>query len=153
MSLLKFILIESSVIMMKKRSLLMKEDTEGKSGLLILIITYKTLKLKPGALARSTAFAQIKPGLKAIYQKYYQGQEKSFIELLELTAEHNLVAVEQAITVLEKINPSGVSTEKIRTILERKDDTSKTISHPSDIETQAKKIVNLYANLLKEVSV
>ena len=58
----------------------------------------------------------------------------------------------RATTLLEKVNPSGVSTEKIRTILERKDDTLKKIIHPSDIETQAKSIVNLYADLLKEVS-
>ena len=112
----------------------------------------KTLKLKPGALARSTAFAQIKPRLKAIYQKYYQGKEKHFIELLELTAIHNLESVEQAITVLEKINPFGVSTEKIRTILETKNNTSKKIIYPSDIETHAKKIVNLYQDMLNEVS-
>lgn len=112
----------------------------------------KTLKLKPGALVRSTAFAQIKPRLKTIYQRYYQGKEKHFIELLQLTADHNLVAVEQAITVLEKINPSGVSTEKIRTILERRDDSGNKIIH-SDIEIQARRIVNLYQDMLNEVSV
>lgn len=112
----------------------------------------RTLKLKPGALVRSTAFSQIQPGLKAIYQKYYQGKEKSFIELLELAADHNLVSVEQAITLLEKINPTGVNTEKIRMIVERKDDTSKKIIHPSDIEIQAQRIVNLYQDMLNEVS-
>lgn len=112
----------------------------------------RTLKLKPGALKRSTAFGQLQPRLKAIYQKYYQGKEKHFIELLELTAEHNLVAVEQAITLLEKVNPTGISTEKIRTIVERKDDTSKKIIYPSDIEIQAQRIVNLYADMLNEVS-
>jgi hypothetical protein len=112
----------------------------------------RTLKLKPGALKRSTAFSQIKPRLKAIYQKYYQGKEKHFIELLELTAEHNLESVEQAITLLEKVNPNGVSTEKIRTILERKNNTSKKIIYPSDIETHARRIVNLYTDMLNEVS-
>jgi hypothetical protein len=112
----------------------------------------KTLKLKPGALARSTAFAQIKPRLKAIYQRYYQGKEKSFIELLELIAKHHLLAVEQAITILEKINPTGVNTEKIRTILERRDDPPQRIIPPSEIETQAKRILNLYQDLLNEVS-
>jgi len=112
----------------------------------------RTLKLKPGALKRSTAFSQIQPRLKAIYQKYYQGKEKHFIELLELTAEHNLVAVEQAITLLEKVNPTGISTEKIRTIVERKDDTSSKIIYPSDIEIQAQRIVNLYQDMLNEVS-
>ena len=112
----------------------------------------RTLKLKPGALVRSTAFSQIQPRLKAIYQKYYQGKEKHFIELLELTAEHNLVAVEQAITLLEKVNPTGISTEKIRMIVERKDDTSNKIIYPSDIEIQAQRIVNLYQDMLNEVS-
>lgn len=112
----------------------------------------RTLKLKPGALKRSTAFSQIKPRLKVIYQKYYQGKEKSFIELLELTADHNLLSVEQAITLLEEINPTGVNTEKIRTIVERKDDTSNKIIHPSDIEIQAQRIVNLYQDMLNEAS-
>jgi hypothetical protein len=112
----------------------------------------RTLKLKPGALKRSTAFGQLQPKLKDIYQKYYRGKEKHFIELLELVAEHNLLAVEQAITLLEKANPTGISTEKIRTIVERKDDTSKKIIYPSDIEIQAQRIVNLYADMLNEVS-
>jgi hypothetical protein len=101
---------------------------------------------------RSTAFSQIQPRLKAIYQKYYRGKEKHFIELLELAADHNLVSVEQAITLLEKINPAGVNTEKIRMIVERKDDTSNKIIHPSNIEIQAQRIVNLYADMLNEVS-
>ena len=112
----------------------------------------RTLKLKSGALKRSTAFGQLQPRLKAIYQKYYLGKEKHFIELLELTAEHNLVAVEQAITLLEKVSPTGVNTEKIRMIVERKDDTSNKIIYPSDIEIQAQIIVNLYQDMLNEVS-
>jgi transposase-like protein len=112
----------------------------------------RTLKLKPGALKRSTAFSQIQPGLRDIYQRYYQDKEKSFIELLQLTADHNLLSVEQAIALLEKVNPSGVSTEKIRTILERKDDTSSKIIYPSDIEIQAQRTVNLYQDMLNEVS-
>ncbi len=32
----------------------------------------KTLHLKPGALRRSNALAQMKPELKMIYHKYYQ---------------------------------------------------------------------------------
>jgi len=110
----------------------------------------RTLILKPGALKRSTAFSQIKPGLKVIYQKYYQGKEKHFIELLQLIAIHGLISVKQAIILLEKVNPSGVNTEKIRTILERKDDAG--VIHPSDIETQAKRIVNFYQDMLNEVS-
>ena len=111
-----------------------------------------TLKVKPGALKRSSALAQLKPKLKDIYQKYYQGKEKSFIELLELIAAHNRLAVEQAIALLEKINPSGISTEKIRTIVERNNSTPKNITHLSDTEANSKKIVDIYAEILKEVS-
>jgi len=111
-----------------------------------------TLKLKPGALKRSSAFAQLKPKLKDIYQKYYKGKEKSFIKLLELIAAHNLLAVEQAIALLKKINPSGISTEKIRTIVERNNSIPKNITHLSDTEANSKKIVDIYAEILKEVS-
>ncbi len=111
-----------------------------------------TLKLKPGALKRSTAFSQLKPRLKGIYQKYYQGQEKSFIGLLELIAASNLYRVEQAIAVLEKINPTGISTEKIKTIVERNYSTPKNITHLSDTEANSKKIVDIYAKILNEVS-
>lgn len=36
----------------------------------------RTLKLKPGALKRNTAFYQLQPRLKVIYQKYYQDTSK-----------------------------------------------------------------------------
>ena len=58
----------------------------------------------------------------------------------------------QAITLLDEINPSGVSTEKIRTILERRDDPPQRIIPPSEIETQAKRSLRLYTHLLQEVS-
>ena len=111
-----------------------------------------TLKVKPGALKRSSALAQLKPRLKGIYQKYYKGQEKSFIELLELIAASSLYRVEQAIALLEKINPTGISTEKIKTIVERNNSTPKNITHLSDTEANSKKIVDIYAEILKEVS-
>jgi len=71
---------------------------------------------------------------------------------LQLVAIHGLISVKQAITLLEEVNPSGVNTEKIRTILERKDDAGSKIIHPSDIEIQAQRIVHLYQDLLNEVS-
>jgi transposase len=111
-----------------------------------------TLKVKPGALKRSSALAQLKPKLKDIYQKYYQGQEKSFIGLLELIAASNLYRVEQAIALLEKINPSGISTEKIKTIVERNNYIPKKVTHLSDTEANSKKIIDIYAEILKEVS-
>ena len=79
----------------------------------------KTLKLKPGALKRSVAFSQIKPDLKSIYQKYYKGREKSFIELLELISCEGMEKINDAIKTLVKIDPNGIGTEKIKTIVQR----------------------------------
>ena len=79
----------------------------------------KTLKLKPGALKRSVAFSQVGPELKSIYQKYYRGREKSFIELLELISCEGMDRIKDAITTLVRIDPNGIGTEKIKTIVQR----------------------------------
>jgi len=79
----------------------------------------KTLKLKPGALKRSVAFSQVKPELKCIYQKYYRGHEKSFIELIELISIEGMDRIKDAIATLAKIDPGGIGTEKIKTIVQR----------------------------------
>ncbi len=111
----------------------------------------KTLKLKPGALKRSSAFSQIKPELKAIYHKYYQGQEKQFLQLLELIATHSLPKVSETIAMLEKI-PTTVTTEKIRLILEKKDEPVPMLA-PSAITRQAKETVCHYSELLGGIRV
>ncbi len=113
-----------------------------------------TLKLKPGALKRSTAFYQAKPELRNIYMKYYRGREKSFIELLELISEEGMDKVENAIAILEKINPTGIETEKIKTIAERGNNTPCSIktTNLSDIEISSKKIMDIYAKILNEDS-
>lgn len=79
----------------------------------------KTLKLKPGALKRSVAFSQVKPELKCIYQKYYKGREKSFIELMELISCEGMDRINDAIATLTRIDPNGIGTEKIKTIVQR----------------------------------
>jgi len=106
----------------------------------------KTLKLKPGALGRSSAFCQLKPKLKAIYHKYYQGQERQYLDLLELIATHSLPKVSQTIVLLERI-PTTVNTEKIRLILEKKDEPVRILTS-SAITTEARKTVRYYSELL-----
>jgi hypothetical protein len=106
----------------------------------------KTLKLKPGALRRSSAFSQMKPELKAIYRNYYQGQERQYLHLLELVATHSLSQVSQTIAMLEKI-PTTVNTEKIRLILEKKDEPVPILA-PSAITKQAKETLSDYSKLL-----
>jgi transposase-like protein len=111
----------------------------------------KTLKFKPAALRRSSAFSQMKPELKAIYRKYYQGQEKQFLQLLELIATYSLPKVSQTITMLEKI-PTTVTTEKIRLILEKKDEPAP-ILVPCAITRQAKETLSDYSKLLGGIPV
>jgi len=106
----------------------------------------KTLKFKPGALGRSSAFLQIKPELKAIYHKYYQGKERQYLQLLELVATHSLPNVSQTITLLERI-PTTVNTEKIKLILEKKEEPVPILA-PSAITRQAKETVSDYSKLL-----
>lgn len=106
----------------------------------------KTLQLKPGALGRSSAFAQMKPELKGIYRKYYQGQERQFLQLLDLIATHSLPEVIETIDKLEKI-PTPVNTEKIKLILEKKDEPARILA-PSAITRQAKETLRHYNKLL-----
>ena len=106
----------------------------------------KTLKLKPGALRRSSAFLQIKPELQAIYHNYYQGQERQYLQLMELVATYSLPKVSQTIGMLERI-PTTVTTEKIRLILEKKDEPVRILT-PSAITRQAKETLSDYSKLL-----
>jgi transposase-like protein len=111
----------------------------------------KTLKFKPGALGRSSAFLQMKPQLQAIYHKYYQRQQRQYLQLLELVATHSLPKVSQTIGMLEKI-PTTVTTEKIRLILEKKDEPAP-ILVPCAITRQAKETLSDYSKLLGGIPV
>jgi len=116
----------------------------------------KTLKLKPGALKRSVAFSGIKPDLKDIYQKYYRGLEKSFIELMELISKEGMARIKDAIAILERIDPNGIGTEKIKTIVQRNAVVPNSIksTNISDTEINSKKIMNALGKILnREASV
>jgi hypothetical protein len=112
----------------------------------------KTLKLKPGALKGSTAFSQIEPRLKNIYDRYFIGIEKSFVELLELSGKIGLDKIEAAISELEKINPGSVSLDKIIVICSRKNinlNDFKAVSS-CQIEETSKNLLTLYGQMLSE---
>jgi len=112
----------------------------------------KTLKLKPGALKRSTAFSQIAPRLKSVYDKYFIGSEKNFIELLELSGKIGLEKIEAAILELEKINPGSVSLDKIIVICSRKNINLNDFKAVSSfqIEETSKNMLTLYGQMLSE---
>lgn len=112
----------------------------------------KTLSKKPGALASSVAFNQMQPRLLNIYNKYFKGAEKSFIELIELVSKIGIVKVEEAICELNAINPNSISTDKIVTVCQRAkyrpQDTI--IKYNSEIEIASRQILDLYGELLGE---
>lgn len=109
-----------------------------------------TLKKKPGAIHNSTAMRQMNSKLQNIYNKYYTENPRDFIDLIELISKEGLEKIEQSIKELEKINPLGIDTEKIKLLCNRKDDSLKEDKYKNtEIEKHSKLILNQYGNLLK----
>lgn len=110
----------------------------------------KTLKRKPGALASSMALHQANPRLHKIYNRYYIKKEKEFIELLILISEKGLEKIEEAIKVLEAINPTDITTEKIKTICNRENSqvfrTNKGLEN--EIGQKATEMLKAFKNLI-----
>lgn len=98
----------------------------------------ETLKKKPGALAGSTALQQADKKIKKIYETYYNSKEKEFIELLQFVRdESSLEEIERSIHELKQINPSHVTTEKIKVkCAKRKNNTPP----PNPVSTESKEI-------------
>lgn len=105
---------------------------------------------KPGALASSVAFSQMEPKLLNIYNRYYKGAEKSFIDLIELTSKIGICRVEAAISELEKLNLKAITTDKIVTICQRVNFPveDKIIKHDCQIEQASRQILNIYSDIL-----
>ena len=106
----------------------------------------RTFKKKPGALAGSLALKQAEPELQKVYQNYYTGKEKEFIELLELVGEKGWAKVQSAMETLKKISPTHLSTEKIVTICKRNNDSFPIITE-GDTATLSKDILKAYGRL------
>lgn len=110
---------------------------------------YRTFQRKPGALAHSVALKQADERLQRIYQKYYVKQEKSFVELLNFCQQHPLGAIEKAISVLEKITPTDITTEKIKVICERQEYYQEVVqTAASSIVEKSKEHLECYGALL-----
>lgn len=110
----------------------------------------KTLKKKPGALASSMALQQADPKLHKIYNQYYIKKEKEFIDLLVLVSEQGLEKIEEAIKILETINPTDITTDKIKTICYRK--VTQVARVNKDLETEidhkAAEMLKAFQNLI-----
>lgn len=81
-----------------------------------------TFKKKKGALPQSECLKQAPKQVKNIYDTYYIGKEKEFIELLYYIHLHNDInRVIEAIKQLSKINIGYVTTERILFLCEQGD--------------------------------
>ncbi len=109
-----------------------------------------TIKKKPGSLHSSTAMQQMNPTLQSIYNTYYTENPKDFIDLLELIGEKGLEKVRSVIKELEKLNPTGVNTEKIKMLCQRKDPQGQSLNQErtTEIEEKSKIILSHYDQIL-----
>jgi transposase len=109
-----------------------------------------TIKKKPGSLHSSTAMHQMNPTLQNIYNNHYTENPKEFIELLELISENGLKKIQNTICELEKLNPLGVNTEKIKMLCNRNRDEKEIVNkdRSTEIEEQSKAILFQYGDLL-----
>jgi hypothetical protein len=110
-----------------------------------------TFKRKPGSLASSTAMLQADPRIQSIYDTYYNKKEKDFIELLLFIGENNISKVQNAISLLNKINPTDITTEKIKSICNRDyaNFFENNVFHlNSTVETEPKDLLDVYKFLI-----
>lgn len=117
-----------------------------------------TLKKKPGALAGSTALQQADKKINKIYKSYYTNKEKEFIELVQFIRDESSIAeVEKSIKELRKINPSHVTTNKIKVLCAKNQNGTPQISTVSneskEITDQAKAHLKKYDELFKTETV
>ena len=79
-----------------------------------------TLHRKPGALKGAQALEQADTNLKRIYQSYFQGRSKEFIELLHYQRKQAVssVQIQQVINKLLQLGCKEISLDKIKVSLE-----------------------------------
>jgi len=121
----------------------------GKKEWSVDIMHYRgTLTRKPGALAGSLAFDQMREALKGIFDKHFKADSKSFIELLSLVNDYGLERVSATIAMLEK-RCIFVSLDNVKLILTRDTDTPNnkpwnTDTMQAQIENAARQHLALY---------
>ncbi|OPJ60563.1 Mu transposase domain-containing protein [Clostridium oryzae] len=110
----------------------------------------RTLFRKPKALVNSTAFKQMDNELKTVYSKYFKGNDKDFVRLIELVGKFGLVAINNAINNLQEVCPTDISIDKIEFLCTRNDD-PKVIymeDHNDEIKSNSLNLLDEFNNLL-----
>ena len=86
-----------------------------------------SLKRKPGALKSSLAFIQLGDEIKEIREKYFSGDTKDFIELLQYCKDKNTTFKEvgNAIEKIKKVTPTNISKDKILAVISKENELCK----------------------------
>ena len=97
-----------------------------------------TLEKKKGALAQSECLSQAPKEIKNIYQSYYIGKEKDFLELLVYVKERDcLDRILEVITQLEKNPLVHITTEKVIFLAEQSAEVCTVLTDQDDVTTQS----------------
>lgn len=111
----------------------------------------KTFQKKKGALAQSECLKQAPTQLKKLYNMYYTGKEKEFIELLFYIRKHNnLSHVMKAVQKLSVMGPNHVTTEKIIFICEQTEGAKSPSLFRDEIAEQSEHNLKAYAELFQQ---
>lgn len=108
----------------------------------------RTLKRKPGALHQSTALLQSDTQIKNIYEKYYNKDAKTFLEVLDLIYEYGVPPVTEALYKLEKISPFDMSADKVALICAKREESLKQTNIKTDrLSEKSKSTLSQYDRL------
>ena len=113
-----------------------------------------TLFRKPHALVNSSAFNQLEDNLKKLYEQYFFGKDKEFIQLLDLVGKVGIDKVKKSISIINNSTPTSVTLDKIKFICERNNDMEFYKEYfkdkDSEIINNSLNMLNDYADMLSE---
>lgn len=111
-----------------------------------------TFQKKKGAIPQSECLRQAPTQIKNIYNNYYIGKEKEFIELLLYVKENNnLERVLEAVKELSAIRFDHVTTDRILFICEQSTSSNKEMSLRDETMDQSINNMKAYADMFNQV--
>ena len=123
-------------------------EHERTFGLYDWNIKLNTLHKKSGALENSTAMLKLDTHIKNIYNKYFIGNSKEFLDLYEIILEKGLDIVQNAIDELEKVSPIDITTEKIKLICNKQEIEENLGTSNDDITLASTELLVQYKSLV-----
>ena len=105
----------------------------------------KTLERKPGAIANSVALLRMRQEYQLLFRKHFTANPKDFINLLAYQKEHQISLSEilAVVSRLEQVCPKDISTDKLKTIIQRKDDIVLSQSNNQDYDRACHQLCEL----------